>query len=375
MNPVILTLLAATLMTPPAGRPPTGPLERIKPKLYDLTFKVQLGTVLPTDVRYQRSYNLKDAPIVMPIIFRGSFSKVYNNSLSARLWLFNGEDMGFHRRSRVDEGLPFHTHAMIMPVAQYRGTKLNWQLSFRTQVWESRLNDRAAQNLTWPEKWPEEVSDGLKPQLYIESDDPMFARSIKELTRGNLRLAPPYLAAKEIIRLAITRTQVSGTGTARGFHGEIQGLNLQGAKQTWLTGKGTEHDLVCVCVALLRAADIPARPVIGVFEDERTNRDQFKSWVEFYMVGAGWIPFDPDEMRGKAIANLNIRDPWPDLGTLKDLNDWIPLSYFFIPPLSVEAPYKPIVWGWDPRPGGDPSTIPVVSFSMISRGQGKEDPR
>ena len=253
---------------------------------------------------------------------------------------------------------------------------MRWQLSYRVQSWSSKIDEKRAAQLTWPKEWPQEVQGGLRPSHLIESDEPIFARSIDRVTNGNLRMAPPYLAAKQIVRYTISRFQVSGSGTDRGLNGVIRGLNVKGASAAWQNGLGTAHDLVCTCVAMLRAANIPARPVIGVLEnDEKNGRHEFISWAEFYLEGAGWIPFDPDEMRVKAINNRDLREPWPEFGTMKDLNERIPLSYFFIPPAGLEAPWKPIVWGWDPRPGGDPSTEPAVSFTMISRGKGKEDPR
>lgn len=378
MNPGVVLALAAVMYSPPSGRPPIGPLERYEPKLYDLRFDVSLSTVIPRQglITDQRHYDLFDAPIAMPLILQGAYSRVHQDSLYARLWLQSREDATFQRRSRVDSGFPHHTHLMVMPVERFRGTHLRWQLSYRVQSWSSKIDEKWAAKLTWPKQWPQEVQDGLRPSHLIESDEPIFARSIDRVTNGNLRMAPPYLAAKQIVRYTISRFQVSGNGTDRGFGGIIRGLNVKGASAAWQNGLGTAHDLVCTCVAMLRAANIPARPVIGVFEnDEKNGRHEFISWAEFYLEGAGWIPFDPDEMRGKAINNRNLRDPWPEFGTMKDLNERIPLSYFFIPPAGLEAPWKPIVWGWDPRPGGDPSTEPAVSFTMISRGKGKEDPR
>jgi hypothetical protein len=79
-------------------------------------------------------------------------------------------------------------------------------------------------------------------------------------------------------------------------------------------------------------------------------------------------------MRGKGIRSLDVRRPWPEFGTMDDLNRRIPLAYHFIPPAAVEAPV-PGVWGWDPRPGGDPGTEPQIRFTMISRGRGPEGPR
>ena len=96
------------------------------------------------------------------------------------------------------------------------------------------------------------------------------------------------------------------------------------------------------------------------------------SWAEFYLPDVGWVPFDPMEMRGK-VRSLDVRRPWPDFATMKELNERIPLAYHFVPPATVQSPQNPAVWGWDPRPGGDPSSEQQIRFQISSRGRGVED--
>ncbi|MCZ6834214.1 MAG: transglutaminase-like domain-containing protein [Planctomycetota bacterium] len=378
MQAGILTLVIAALMVPPSGRPPIGPLQREQPKKYELRFEVLLETPIPRFGTEPLVYQLQNAPIVMPMIFHGAYSRINQDTIHGRLWLLQGEDRHANAGSQLKSGFAHHTHMYTMFVRDFRGSSLRWRVTYSLQSWASRIDERWASNLKWPQEWPEEVQDGLKPSQFIESDDPIFANSIQRLTNGNLRLAAPYLAAKEVVRYTISRFQVSGNGTDMGLINNIRGLNVKGALASWQNGLGTEHDLVCACVAMLRAAGIPARPVIGIEEQKKSDgkkRETFVSWVEFYLDGAGWVPFDPNVLRKQAIGNRNLNDSWKDFGTMDDLNERIPLSYFFIPPASVEAPWKPAVWGWDPRPGGDPSTYPTVNLMMISKGRGQDDPQ
>jgi len=104
------------------------------------------------------------------------------------------------------------------------------------------------------------------------------------------------------------------------------------------------------------------------------NRKDFVSWAEFYLPDAGWIPFDPLEMKGKAVRHRELIDPWPEFGTMKELNERVPLAFGFIPSATVQVPQNAAVWGWDPRPGGDPSSDQAISITMISRGRGTDDP-
>ncbi len=376
------TLLAGLLVVAgaPSGRPPVGPLERYEPRVYDITFDVTLTSLWQYDLSQQRNYHLADAPIVMPVIFQGTYSAVQSDSLRARLWLAGREDTALPKRTRLDDGFPFQTRLAVIPIEQFDGKTLRWQLGYRVRSWSSRMRSEAqAASIAWPREWPEEVQDGLRPQMFIESDDPLFAGAVEKASDGRLRLVPPYLAAKDLVRYCINQIRLSGNGKNMGNLGTLRGLELIGAKRAASEGIGGPHDLVCVCVAVLRAAGIPARPVIGVEERKlslgglKQAGPEFVSWAEFYLPDAGWIPFDPVEMRGKGIRSLDVRRPWPEFGTMDDLNRRIPLAYHFIPPATVEVP-MPAVWGWDPRPGGDPGSEPQIRFTIISRGRGPEDP-
>ncbi|MHC4826930.1 MAG: transglutaminase-like domain-containing protein, partial [Planctomycetota bacterium] len=306
-------LLAGLLVlaSPPSGRPPIGPLERYEPRVYDFTFDVTLTSLWQYDLSLQRDYRLADAPIVMPVIFQGTYSTVHSDSLRARLWLEGREDTSLVNRTRLDDGFPFQTRLAVIPVEQFGGKTLRWQLAYRIQSWSSRLrSETQAASVAWPREWPEEVRDGLQPQMFIESDDPLFAGAVEKASAGKLRLVPPYYAAKDLVRYCINQIRLSGNGKNMGNLGTLRGLELVGARQAANEGIGGPHDLVCVCVAVLRAAGIPARPVIGVEKQKsslgglKQAGPEFVSWAEFYLPEAGWIPFDPVEMRGKGVRSL-----------------------------------------------------------------------
>ncbi len=366
-----------------ATQMPMGPLERYEPKVYDVGFEVQLTSESPDrtpgyttheEVFERRIFDIADSPIVFPILFRGPFSKVAPDSLRGRLWAGATEDNTLSQRTRLDTGKAFDTQLAVLPIVRFRGELLRWRMEFRAQSWSSRINDGAAQTLTWPVSWPDEVQDGLKPQRWIESDHAIFGEFVQRISQGQLRQVPPYLAAKDLVRACINEIRVSGDGDVRRWHETLHGLELQGALATAQSGKGGPHDLVCVCVAVLRAAGIPARPVIGM--QERSNgTNKLISWAEFYLEGAGWIPFDPDEMRGKGIRTLNVKQAWPEFGTMKGLNNRIPLAYHFHPTVDVVCPEAPALWGWDPRPTMPAGCTQIITLSLVSRGRGEEDPK
>jgi hypothetical protein len=363
-----LALMLATLAAPPSGRPPVGPLERFEPRAYDVSFQVTLGTTVHQDALSRVTLHLENTPIVFPLIYQSTFCRIGPDSITAHLWPGELEDLTLPQRRRIDGGLPYGGHLVVIPVTSFHGQSLRWKVAFTTTVWSSRVDDRAAAGVAWPREWPAEAADGLKPQMYIESDAPVFTETVERASGGRLRLVPPYLAAKDLVRYAISNVQVSGNGTLRLGMGFIHGMSMQGALATAASGRGSPHDLVCVCVALLRAAGIPARPVIGIEKNEKGVSD-FVSWAEFYLPEAGWVPFDPMELRGQSLHVRDVREPWKGMGTLKDLNRRVPLAFHFIPPVAVQAPQAPAVWGWDPRPAGAPDAEQYIDLGMASRGR------
>ncbi len=387
-RPALVTALAAGAVgatlaaAPPSGRPPQGPLERYKPRVYDLTFDVTLTTAFNFDAGLQANYELTDTPVVVPVILQGTYSAVQPDSIRPQLWLEGREDLTLPQRARLDDGYPFQTRLVVIPVPSFHGKTLRFAVTYRAQAWSSRMtSEQAAASVPWPRDWPEEVKDGLQPQMYIESNDPVFARAVEQASQGRLRMVPPYYAAKELVRYCINNFRMSGNGLIQANLGVVRGMEIAGAQVAAANGRGSPNDLVCLCVATLRAAGIPARPVIGVEkpddEDELRGRNttpRFKTWAEFFLPDVGWVPFDPVEMAGKGVRNLDVSRAWPEFGTMKDLNRRVPLGYHFLPPATVEAPYAPGVWGWDPRPG-DPGTEPIVRFTVLNRGKGRPDPR
>ncbi len=349
MQTAIWAIAGLVLLSPPSGRPPVGPLTRFEPRVYDVRFEVTINTDVPfgpddprnpinkraaRDWRFGDVFEVADAPIVMPLIFRGAYSAIKNDSVRAELWLGQTLDRDLPGRLRIDDGLPHHGHLAVLPIVRFRGKTIRWSVSYRAQSFSSRIDDRRAAEIPWPREWPAEVGDGLKPQAYIESDDPIFKATVDRVSEGQLHLVPPYLAARDLVRYCINELQVTGDGVHRGRMRVLHGMELVGAARAARDGRGSPHDLVCVCVAVLRAAGIPARPVIGVEEDKR-GRNTFVTWAEFYLPSAGWVPFDPDVMRGKGIRHRDVHQPWPEFGTMDDLNRRVPLAYHFLPPRAV----------------------------------------
>lgn len=372
LTTIAASVLAMSMATaPPAGRPPVKPLERHDPLIHAITFEVTAGTTLNHLASWQ-SYRLRDAAIVMPVIKQSTFSKIDPDSLQANMWLEGREQADLMQRSELKERQAMNTHAIHMPIERFDGMSIRWDVRMRVQTWASRLDHDKAMELTWPREWPEEVREALRPQMFIESDDEIFKETVDRVSEGRLRLVSPYVAAKELVRFAASNIQVTGSYTQHGPQQAIEGLNVQGARETVRQGVGSPNDLVCVAVAMLRAAELPARPVIGLKRGD-DGRTKFITWAEVHLPDAGWVPFDPNAIRGIG-PDRDPRTRWAGFGTMRQLNQRIPLSYHFTPATAPRSPLAPSVWGWDPGAHGDPGSAQRIRLSARFIRRGEDDP-
>ena len=276
--------------------------------------------------------------------------------------------------------------------------QMHFEINQTIACFASEVDEVAMASIPWPATWPPEVAEALKPQPLIESNAAVFTDTVTNISQGNLRQVAPWIAAKEIVRYCCTNIQANTTITLRGPNRSIRGLDVQGANSTVSTGRGTACDLVCVCVAMLRAAGIPARPVIGLGKSERSGssseRNAFQIWAEFYLPDAGWIPFDPKALDSAGVRSWGNERSWKGFGNMRDLNKQIPLAHGFTPGSASNAYDAWSVWGWSrlksatqiPMPigiwraafgdrpllTGNFNTPSFIRFTFVNRGRYKE---
>lgn len=338
----------------PAGRPPEGFLVRSNPKCYEVRWELTLH-VTPT-VRGEASpLRLEDATLFFPLVPLSTWSRVEMPSVQALVQRANQPDASASAALRLDRTVPGGLALAVVPLGAVTGQSLRVTLIFTGVAWRSDLDDAGAARVPWPAEWPPEAAEWLKPQWMIESDDPRFREFVDRVAGARLRFTSVFVAAKELIRATCGAFRgVEGSGLETGRDNRVRGLRMVGAAASMESGSGTEADLVCACVAVLRAAGIPSRAVIGVSETtagtSRAVRTSYIVWGEFYLPGSGWVPFDPARLRGAVAGNTPADRPWPGLGRIRDLNNRMPLSYFFLPPRQDASMIEfPGAWGWSAR--------------------------
>lgn len=362
---------------PAKGGPPQFPIARVKPRMWETTISADVFAT-SQDVLETAPLLASRSEIVVPIIVHGAFSKADPSSIRVAGQI-NGQtyregDVPWKLRGPNPDGTAHVVVEFVDIAGQSIGVKVTWM----EQSWRAVVDDAAALRITWPVEWPEETRKYLQPSPWIESDDDLFTGFVERITQGNLRKVTPYAAAKELLRETITRFRsISGTGNERRDFGLISGLQLVGAREAARTETGSPNDLVCACVAVLRAAGIPSRPVVGIVKeltDDLRERTRWRTWAEFYLPQAGWVPFDPNEMRGSGFQFKALDAAWPGLGDVDDLDERIPVAYDFQPTGTLLE--WPPVWGWvyTGNTARAYRLFSQTSLVRINRGQGVPDP-
>lgn len=333
-----------------SGRPPEGAMRRYEPRLWDAKFEANVY-LSPTVRGETAPIQLRSVVAWMPLIAQNTWSQTDPDSVRAELFVQSQPVRNINDRISWMNQLPFGMAAIGIAVGDVSGQSLRWNVSWRVKVWNTQINDAAAANIAWPQEWPADVRQALEPQPGIESDKPEFQQFVQKVSEGKLRQVTPFIAAKELVRATVQSFRTLDKVGLRQEAGFTRGLVLQGAYSAMQTGNGTSHDLVASCVAVLRAAGIPSRAVVGMSDSVTTSSGATKTriltWAEFYLPDTGWIPFDPVELRSKGNSLPPPQRPWPNFGTWDDLNERVPLSFTWSAPApgSNSLPY-PAVWSW-----------------------------
>jgi transglutaminase-like putative cysteine protease len=373
-----------------AGGPPNFPIAREKPRVWEARVRSQLvGASVNGVMTTQSPIQCPRSEIVIPIIMRGTYSRTDPNSISVTAaigsqWQRAG-DVPWTLRGPHPDG----SAEIVVEFLDVNTSSITMEANWRTQTWESSLNERAASEIGWPTEWPEAVRTYLEPSLFIESNAPEFTNFVNSITNGRIRTVTPYLAAKELVKQTVLnfRSVVGGS---------MDTTSLTGAAESLRNGRGSRLDMTCACVATLRAAGIPARPVMGI--TKLLNKKQVKEttawtpWAELYLPGAGWIPFDPFEMRGSGFQHRELTAQWRWFGSVKDLVERIPVAYRLSPPgndlrlrnsaktsvgvVDIQKNlFETSVWGWVTDGCSQGQSSWNTNLARINRGAGTPDPR
>ena len=367
---MLLTACAATLALW-LGTDPSPPLRRLDGRVWEVKFEASAWSpgMRPGS---QAPIALKNAALWFPLVPESAWSRADAGTVAPELWVDA-------RRAaigavEVRRDLPRGTSAVRLGIGSVSGQSVKWSVTWRAQCWASQVDEAAAASATWPAEWPEDARPWLAPEPGIESDAPDVAAFVARASEGKLRAVTPWIAAKELARATVNHFNAVDTDGIRIESGFPRGIVFDGAQAAMSRRTGTCHDVAAACTAVLRAAGIPARMVLGVSEVQTSSgasKARFVSWCEFFLPGAGWAPFSPLRLRASARGGLQLQRPWPSFGTWDELNGFIPLCFGVgVAAPGASLPRYPAGYAW--TGGGRVETwqaTEAVTVQILSRGR------
>jgi len=153
-----------------------------------------------------------------------------------------------------------------------RGERIPVTLEWRIKVEQLSFNLNGCDDSAVPP----DVERYLESEEFIQSDTSQIRAKAASLASG--KSSPCEIVA------AIYDYVISSTAYA-GYIPEIRG-----AQYCLQNKRGDCTEFSALMTALCRAAGIPARMIEGVTNMED---DEIHGWMEAYLAGLGWVPFDP----------------------------------------------------------------------------------
>lgn len=316
---------------------PEGPLQRDEVRLQEFLFEITL---------WQLPESGADAPLHLPLVVDGPWSLVDPASLSIEVW--SGTTLA-ERRTAEDFKKPDAVGELDVRVTM--PSEGGWPMLVRLQgqaaTYSAQFNETIAGRIPWPVSWPSATGRFLKPQTLIESNNPAIMAAVEATVGTEPRdWGSPLAVAKRLIQASCAKWNTDGSHLLYGPNRTVRGLNVHGALAGLNAGGGSTSDLVCLSVAVLRAAGIPARPVIALGAQDSKQKDALTVSGEFFLPEAGWIPFDPDVLRRRGVGSRAIGQVWRGLGDCPHLDDLVPLFWTFGPDGGRDAYEAWAGWSW-----------------------------
>ena len=342
--------------------PPRGPIVRGQMRRYEYNVKVWIGYLFSEDPYNQNEsiqIQCNSTQLILPVVMDGSFHSVNPDSIKVSGMIGNAwqtSDLPWTLRGPHPDG----TAEIVLEFPAIDTDAIGMTVHWKVEAWEPQVKDKEAGRLPWPEKWPKEAEKFLKQSSYIDSTSETVLDFVRGITNDRQREVPIYLAAKEIIRHAVTHFfDVNG--------GRHSSLSISGNGTVIRNGQGSRGDMTCLAVGCLRAAGIPARPVLGLGEVWNNAEAMFEKrpilWGEFYLPGCGWIFFDPFKMRGTGIKWKSLDVPWEWFGTENDHAERTPLAYRLERPGNPSGRFCAAVDGLDRSSMWGEDGTAIVDFS------------
>ena len=260
------------------------------------------------------------------------------------------------------------------------------------------FDERLAKSIPWPKSWPLEAESFLTPVVdQVNNDIDMEGQDrLTMMVDGWLEGNNPksidqvtlvkYLTGKVIEHVRVTRSpeiyaptvhrqalsEVLENGFSSFPSSSWTGFLARSADQIALDPSGSPLDLSSMLVGVLRAAAVPARVVV-CYDNSNVLQanERIHAIVEFAMYDADrdqllWIPVDPERLRDNGRRSNTYTQPWEFFGTNDQLHNYVPLAYYFHPPVNYNAFGYPALYGIRTMPPMKEGISQVISVDVMN---------
>jgi len=270
---------------------------------------------------------------------------------------------------------------------------------------DTSFDQKSAERLDWPERWPEEaerfrtpVLDTLgklrsqRAEMLTSLPDPEAVENLLNTLqgeRGEKTLSPvheaKYLAAGLLGVFEVNQPPMVPTRNAfflarLGWaersparfelkeDGNYDGFNVINPDDAARNLRGSVHDRTAVLTSLYRAAGLPARTVIGL-EYKLKGDPIYRSWTEFALYDPDldllfWVPVDLNDLATTKVRPDLFRTRWTRFGSSRSLHGVVPISFVFHPHDTNKTNRLPMLVGI--RPASGRTEVPLFSEQFMN---------
>ncbi len=308
---------------PPDGRPPMGALQRTDSRKWEITLKIDLPVFHKDDAVSES--------IIVPVSILDTWWKVDPRSFQTRMST-DSVPLPPAMTNLIVTQSRWGDSRVEISIPNFVEFRLGVDLTWIVETWSCQFDEAAAAKEQMPAKWPEEVEKWRRASPGIDPQDPQVQELRRQILQRVSVDTPPVYVAKEIIRTGSRILKSGDHKEGNRFGNWSRGLEIRGSSQALATQIGSESDVVCICIALLRATGFPARPVIGLVDrgkylDNSLSAKKLGMWGEVYLHNCGWVPFDSDLIRGGISPSNRVDQRWDGFGSDDEFNERVPITH------------------------------------------------
>jgi hypothetical protein len=311
---------------------------------------------------------MKDLEVIFPVVREGGFYWSPNLEVTASIRAGDFEREQIQERMYTKNTKAEYT--LWRSEVQETVHQIHLIHTSHIVVADTVFDHKLAQFLPWPDTWADEASAFLSPVIdsvgkdvegdaddtietllnfWVENKDPKMLSELdlvkfltgKVIEHVKVQGPPSEFTSQTVNR--VSAVSVVGGTTWLGFV-------VRQADEIAKDPKGSKHDLAILLTSILRSAGVPARTVLCVKQTEDDVLEKLVSMVEFAMYDPEtdltfWVPIDIDRLRLNGKRASQYKQWWNYFGTHDELNDYVPVAYYFHPPASYAAYDLPALYG------------------------------